>query len=114
MVLLVRQLVGEQCETEAAPGCVRLAEERGDAERDDGKAVRRQLRKRSVQGFPPLRRVELGRESLRGDRVEIELTMRVAACGEHKHRATSRTVQLVSRNRQVGETQPDERDEQLT
>src|SRR5207247_585172 len=60
--LFVRELVCEEREPEAAPGELRLAEERRKALGDRRKADRIQGGKACMQGFSTLGRVEVGRE----------------------------------------------------
>ncbi len=59
------------------------------------------------------RRVELGREPLRGDRVEPELAVRIAARGEHEEGTPARPVQLGLADPDIAGDEPDEHDEQL-
>ena len=58
-------------------------------------------------------RVELGREPLGRDGVEVELAVRVAAGREHEHRAPPRGLQLVVRRSARSRSRASERDEQL-
>ncbi len=60
-----------------------------------------------------LGRVQLGRESLGGDGVVVELAVRVAAGGEHEHCAATGGVQVALVDAEVAGDEPDEHDEQL-
>src|SRR5438105_2054370 len=80
------QLVGEQRQREASPRERSVGAESVERLRDHGQAVGvgREALERRVERLPPGRCVELRREPLGGDRVELELAVRVAACGENE------------------------------
>lgn len=111
--LILGELVREEGQPEAAPGEIGVCEERGEPLGDGRQAVDLELGKRCVQGVSAFGRVELAREALGGDGVQVELAMRIAARGEHEHRAPPRGVQVVVGDRHVVEHEPDERNYQL-
>ena len=111
--LILGDLVREQGEPEGSPGEIGICEEHLEALGDGRQAVGSEAGKGRVQGLSAFRRVELVRETLGGDGIQVELAMRIAACREHEHRASPGGVQVVLWDRDRVEHEPDERDEQL-
>jgi hypothetical protein len=112
-VSAVGELVRQQCERGCPPGQLRLLPQPSERRRDRRQALGRQLREPRLQPPPAFRRVELAREPLGRDRIELELALRVAARGEDEQRSPASRVQLGFVDLQLLEDEPGERDEQF-
>src|SRR5207247_10458205 len=104
---------GEQGGAWAPPGGTRLGLQYWHAGGDVREAPGVEPAQGAGECRAPLGRVELARQPLGGDGVQVELAVRVAARRKDEHRATPCSVQVVLCDRELAEHEPHERDEQL-
>jgi hypothetical protein len=99
-ISVAAEFVREESEREGAPSNVRLVLEPGDESRDERQTddVLTYRPKPIGERRPPLGCAQLAREHLDRRRIELELSMRVAACRQDQHCPPPRRAKLCLRD----------------